>query len=661
MTSGRLYPLLFCFVFWFISSFSPYAGQQADTWGSLLSAQAWLEHGSPELSPYDQHLDLYAYQIYHNDRGFFYAYPPFPVLLEIPAVALARLVGMQMWDRGAEGLVQRQVVALSLSLLLALLAYGYRALMSERAAWLWAFLSIAAGACLGSLGAAFNSQLPAIFFMTAAQMLFLREAYGRGPWRGWQIGSLLALSYMCRPTGALWAAVAILYVLWRKPGQLGQCCLALGMLLGVYTLGCWLFFGTPVHPYFLGRELMLNPVDFSYRLVGILWSPGVGLFVYQPLLLLAFLLGPLRLWRQPLFWCLYGYVLMHLAVVALQWDWWGGSTFGPRLTAETVIPLSIIAMMMGPKPRWLRPLLILGLGWSLWINIYAAYFRSESHRPLGFQFYFFDEEKSALWDWQLAPFWVSAARIQQLQMTGPDDILAKLGQHNRRGFGNLERAGDQLYVTPREQRSEISFLSNPGQGAQSGSISFRYDAPRPVHVGLNGHAWTVLPASSRVHWRTVFFENQAWGSANRLSFDSPSGVRLFDLEIQNWNAGQPGGLTYREGWGMDEARPGQPPFRWSYGPFSQLGLTAPRGGRVRLNWRGNSPRPGTQVRVAVNGREQARILNLPDESQPIQMDLLVGPGSNSIEFRYNQWGSTSKADQRPLALAFQDLRLSWAP
>ena len=48
MNFGRICWVFFGLVFWSISTFSPYAGQQADTWGSLLTAQAWLEHGSPE-------------------------------------------------------------------------------------------------------------------------------------------------------------------------------------------------------------------------------------------------------------------------------------------------------------------------------------------------------------------------------------------------------------------------------------------------------------------------------------------------------------------------------------------------------------------------------------------------------------------------------------
>ncbi|MBX3168580.1 MAG: glycosyltransferase family 39 protein [Candidatus Eremiobacteraeota bacterium] len=659
MSSGRLLWVFFALVFWSVSTFSPYAGQQADTWGSLLSAQAWLEHGRPELTPYADKVDLYAYQFFHNARGAFYAYPPFVPLLQVPAVALARLFGAQMWDRGADALVQRQLVALTLLGLTGLLAWGYQALFEPRRAALWAFLSVGAGACLGALGAAFNSQLPAVLLVTWVQMLFLREYYGKGEWKGWPVGVLLALGYFCRPTGALWVPPALLYVLWRKPRQFPRALLALLLCLALYSLACWHFFGTPLHPYFRGRTLMLEAGDFSLRMIGILFSPGVGIFVYQPLLALSFFLGPARLRRNALFWALYAYVGLHLTVVALQLDWWGGASYGSRLTAETVLPLSIIGLMMRPgRALWL--VLLPGLAWSLWLNVWIAYTRPVAHMIFGDQTFTIDPEKRVLWEWRLAPFNITPERLQQLKDAAPADLLSRLNQPNRQGFGDLERAGDHFYITPREARSEISFIAPGAAGRQSGSVLFRYASPRPAPVGLNGRPWTVLPASPGVIEKVVFFREVEWGTAGRLTFAATSGIRIFDLEVQNWNADQPGGLTYLEGWGTDEARPGQPSFRWSYGPTSQLRLSTVRGGKLRLSWLGHATKPGNHLEIRVNGRPQARLATLPLDPTPLQADLRVGVGTSLIEFGYSQWGSTSESDQRPLALAFQGLKLSWA-
>lgn len=661
MSAGRLLWLFFAFFFWSVSTFSPYAGQQADTWGSLLSAQAWLEHGSPELTPYASKVDLYAYQFFHNDRGAFYAYPPFASLLQLPAVAVARLFGAQMWERGADALVQRQLVALALLGLTALLAWGYSALFEPRQAALWAFFSVSAGACLGALGAAFNSQLPAVLLVTWGQMLFLREYYGKGEWKGRHIGVLLALGYMCRPTGALWVPPALIYVIWRKPRQFVPALLALLLCLALYSLACWHFFGTPVHRYFGGRTLMLDGGDFSLHTIGILFSPGVGLFVYQPLLALSFFLGPLVLRRNPLFWALFAFVVMHLTVVALQQDWWGGASYGSRLTAETVLPLSIIALMMRPGRAWWLWLLP-GLMWSLWLNAWVAYTRPVAHLIFSDQTFAIDPEKRVLWKWELAPFNITPARLQALKDRAPADIFSRLNQPNRQGFGDLERAGDHFYVTPREEQSEISFISPGASRRQSGSVLFRYSSDRPAPVGLNGRPWTVLPASPGVTEKVVFFREVEWAQAGRLTFASSSGIRIFDLEVQNWDADQPGGLTYLQGWGSDEARPGQPSFRWSYGPTSQLRLSTVRGGKVRLSWRGYATRPGNRLEIWVNRRLQARVRALPlVNPTPLQADLQVEEGSSLIEFGYSQWGSTSGADSRPLALSFEGLKLTWAP
>ena len=654
MNFGRICWVFFGLVFWSISTFSPYAGQQADTWGSLLTAQAWLEHGSPELTPYASKVNLYAYQFFHNPAGVFYAYPPFVSFLQVPAVAVARLGGAHMWERGPESLLQRQLVALWLLGLTALLAWGYRAILKNPE--LWAFLSVCAGAALGALGAAFNSQLPAVFFVTGAQMLFLREYYGKGEWKGWQIGLLLALGYMCRPTGALWVPPALLYVLWRKGRQFGPALLTMLACLGLYSLACYHYFGTPVHRYFLGRTLMLDLGEFSLRMIGILFSPGVGIFVYQPLLALSFLLGPLLLRRNALFWALYAYTGLHLTVVALQWDWWGGASYGSRLTAETVLPLTIIGFMMAP-PRRIGVVLLPALAWSLWLNVWIAYTRPVAHLIFSDQTFTIDPEKRVLWDWKLAPFNITPAQLQQIKDRAPADIFSHLNLPNRQGFGELERAGDHFYVTPREEQSEISFICPGASGRQSGSVLFRYSSPHPAPVGLNGRPWTLLPASPGVIEKVVFFENVEWASAGRLTFAASSGMRIFDLEVQNWDAAQPGGMTYLQGWGMEE----RPHFRWSYGPSSQLRLITRQSGRVRLNWRGNATKPGNRLEIRVNGRVQAVVSELPIDPSALQADLQVAQGTSLIEFRYSRWGSTSGADGRPLALTFENLQLSWAP
>lgn len=649
--SGRVFWVLCAIFFCVVLTWSPFAGQQADTWGSLLAAQAWLEHGSPELTPYADKVDLYAYQFFHSPSGAFYAYPPFPTLLQVPAVALARLFGAQMWDRGADSLVQRELAAFTLLALTGMLAWGYRGLV-ERPHF-WALLSVCAGACLGSLGAAFNSQLPAVFFVTCVQMMFLR-----GQWKGWQVGVLLAFGYMSRPTGALWVPPALLFVLWSRPRQFLPALLAMLGTLGLYFLGCWHFFGTPVHRYFQGRHLMLDLGDFSLRMIGILFSPGVGIFVYQPLLLLSAFFGPLVLRRNALFWALYVYVAMHLTVVALQLDWWGGASYGSRLTAETILPLTIIGVMMRPRWAWW---LVPGLLWSLWLNVWVAYTRTPAHLVFGDQTFTVDPTKRVLWEWRYAPFNITPEQLQSIKDEAPGDIFPRLLQHNRLGFGDLERAGDYFYATPREEQSEISFLTAGPVGRQNGSVLFRYSSPRPAPVGLNGKSWIVLPASRARIRKLVFFEQVEWASAARLTFAASSGIRLFDLEVQNWSTGQPGGLTCLDGWGMDEAPSGKPSYRWSYGPTSQLRLSAVKGGKMRLSWRGQSIKPGNRMEIWVDGRLQCVIGELPLDEREMVADVQVGPGASLLEFRYSDWRLPEAADRRPLALSFQGLRLSWAP
>ncbi|MFN8614245.1 MAG: hypothetical protein U0931_42330, partial [Vulcanimicrobiota bacterium] len=427
---------------------------------------------------------------------------------------------------------------------------------------------------------------------------------------------------------------------------------------GLYSLACWHFFDTPIHRYYARRPLMTGLPDFSQQMFGILFSPGVGLFVFQPLLILPFILGPLYLRRNALFWCLYAQVLLHLVLVALQTDWWGGSTYGSRLTAETIVPLSCIAVMLGlPGRPWLRPFLLVGLAWSIWVNLWCAYFRFDSHPQWPPSFYTRESNRRVLWDWKLAPFWVTARQAQEFRNRSVKELFSNLTQPQfHLGWNVDQRPDGQRYITPLRD-TDLSFLSTAASGVQSGAFVFRYAAPAPVAVRLNGSAWTVLPASPEVIDRCVFFKERAWGASTRLSFSQASGLQLYDLDVQNWDPHEPGGLIYGEGWGRDEELSEKSSFRWCFGPESRLRLVCTRPGPMRLIWRGQSPKAGTSLEVRLNGQPRAHFARLSTEEQGYQLDLEVPTGLSSLEFRFNQWGSSWGGDPRPLALSFRDLRL----
>jgi len=94
-----------------------------------------------------------------------------------------------------------------------------------------------------------------------------------------------------------------------------------------------------------GYVLDPSPVHFVVALAGLLVSPGRGVLIFAPIVLVALATGIARARERSLsFWLAVG-IGLHFVVCALFWKWWGGIAFGPRLLAEVVwtAPLVIAA------------------------------------------------------------------------------------------------------------------------------------------------------------------------------------------------------------------------------------------------------------------------------------------------------------------------------
>jgi hypothetical protein len=146
-------------------------------------------------------------------------------------------------------------------------------------------------------------------------------------------------------------------------------------------------------------------------LAGVLFSPGRGLFVYQPWAALAFLLlcrtvrghGGLPLPRGWYPFAL-AFVAFHLGVVGSWRVWWGGSCWGSRLAAEIVPVLGLLAA----RPigwlldrKWgVAVLAVIGVA-GAWVHGVAMFTPALKWNaiPPGV-----DADPGRLWDWTDPPF-----------------------------------------------------------------------------------------------------------------------------------------------------------------------------------------------------------------------------------------------------------------
>jgi hypothetical protein len=231
--------------------------------------------------------------------------------------------------------------------------------------------------------------------------------------RGWGIlvqGFALAMMLACRLSAAVFVVPFGVWILCR---DVRRAFLLTGAALVFYAPWMALYatiYGTPFGPS-MGQLTETNSWgrNIPGGLAGVLFSPGRGLFVYQPFLLLV----PLGLYlararksspEQPHGWRLFvlAFVTLHLLVVASWGCWWGGDCWGSRLLAEVVPFLLLLALpAVTALAGSLTGRTILGLFFALALLLHV--------RELFFATFWEGVYKDVprpelIWSWPRAPF-----------------------------------------------------------------------------------------------------------------------------------------------------------------------------------------------------------------------------------------------------------------
>ena len=192
------------------------------------------------------------------------------------------------------------------------------------------------------------------WLLAALLVEFVRR--GEPGWRGSLFqGFALAQMLACRPTAGLLVALFGLWVIARSPRR--------GMIVGVAgVLGLvpWIVYYELIYRSHLGPATVNTNVSAElwsfFRLwptLGVLFSPGRGLFVYQPWAVLAVAV-PLA-WPKlrhasgledgPKGWVAFSLAaaLLHVVLISAWWDWPGGYSYGSRLATDVVPLLALLA------------------------------------------------------------------------------------------------------------------------------------------------------------------------------------------------------------------------------------------------------------------------------------------------------------------------------
>jgi hypothetical protein len=165
-------------------------------------------------------------------------------------------------------------------------------------------------------------------------------------WRWLAAGGLLGFGFLVKPTVIAVAPAFVGYALWSQ--RASSRWWALGALAGplVVSIGLtgWynaVRFGSPLQTGYWGIHFRLAPWVGLY---GLLLSPGKGLLLFCPLVVLG-MLGWRRLavrWPGPA-WLIAACAALYVGEHAIYSQWTGGGGWGPRLIVP-IIPLLVVPL-----------------------------------------------------------------------------------------------------------------------------------------------------------------------------------------------------------------------------------------------------------------------------------------------------------------------------
>lgn len=373
--------------------------QVTDSNYSLMLSQSLFEKRSFALDSYaiPRHPPLaqdYAfkngdiYQLEWVNGHLYYFFPPGSSILSVPFVAAMKAVGVSAVNPDGSYSLQGEIklesllVALLMALTATVFYFTSRLLLPVTSS-----VIVAIGGALGTqiwstASRALWSDSWGILLFALVVYILLATEVKKQSIHPVLLATLLSWTYFVRPTSNLPILGITVYVAICHRNKLIPFLLTGAVWLAAFVGYSWFHFGKLLPNYYLAKRLSFN--IFFEALIGHLVSPSRGLLIYLPVLgFVAWLLIRYRrtIAQQRLLWLSLFVVVSHLIVISGFDHWWGGFSYGPRLTTSLVpwlVLLAIIALEAMRKAesgrRWslqaATGMLLLGI--SILINARGA-------------------------------------------------------------------------------------------------------------------------------------------------------------------------------------------------------------------------------------------------------------------------------------------------
>ena len=345
----QLWLLVLCIGAFLLTYLAPVDASFSDPWGTLLTAQAIVEHGTIQLDRYTGDKRYLYEPIEPAANGHYYNYFPLgSSVFALPAVWLARLRGenmLYMEDNRALQNALSSLTVVACTLLIFALCRQYLSTALSLGATVAFVFGTSVVSTLGSAYWSSNSTLVLGLACVLVLVIADRTDAGRGTEAG--LGAMAFSAYFCRPTMALLVLVLGVYmaVRWRRiPIGFGA---TIAGLFGLFVAFSWNEYGLLLPPYY--QPSRLGHSHFWPALWGHLISPSRGLFVATPYFLLT-VAGLLIWWRRLLRQRLVAFCLawlgLHWLAISSFHHWWGGWSFGNRLFADALPAAFLLTLLV---------------------------------------------------------------------------------------------------------------------------------------------------------------------------------------------------------------------------------------------------------------------------------------------------------------------------
>ncbi len=328
-----------------------------DNMSLQLTAASLVTFGTPEFSrllgyPNPESVDCQLNRGFYavcSKRGIFAGTSPGMLLIALPSFAVSRLVGAELREPAALWRLGKWTSSWLAGALLALFFCLARKLGSFSGA-VEATAFLGTGSALWSvIGQGLWSHGGVCLGLLVALAFTFRKREGFT--NGVGIGLAFGMMFACRVTAAPIIAILTLWLYFsRRRDFLGA---VVGVTIALALLALYLFalYGHPLGPQYLGAassdRKIFSVAYFLSAFPGLLFSPGTGLLVYQPWLLLlgVGLMHKVRATAAaPKFWagaCLAAFV-SQLLLYSFFIDWHGQWCWGSRYLSEGIPLLALV-------------------------------------------------------------------------------------------------------------------------------------------------------------------------------------------------------------------------------------------------------------------------------------------------------------------------------